>query len=485
MSLNIMLGQLLNIGQLLDGRYRIVKILPRGGFGQTYIAEDIKRPGKPQCVVKQLQPLSKNPTTLQIARRLFQTEAETLEKLGRHDKIPQLFAYFEENQDFYLVQEFIPGQTLAQILLGQPLPEDEVIRLLTEVLEILVFVHGQKVIHRDIKPENLIRRQTDGKIALIDFGAVKELATQALNQQEQISTTVTIGTIGYMPIEQFHGNPQFNSDIYALGIVAIQALTGLLPNQLSKLRDPSNPSTGEIVWSHRLPHLNSKLVDILNKMVRFDCRQRYQSASKILNDLTNLSNKHQHWRHLQWKAPLLVWTGVAALIGVGGITFGFYTFFLQKFINQPQRSDTQVLETVKEKASRGDYQENPPQILPQSNLANLSNQSARRISLNGQIVNGEFGIGDAILANHNYYKLYTFEGRKNQQVSIEMTSQEIDPSLILLDADGRKIARNEDISASDFNSKIITTLPKDNIYIVLAISSQGKQSGTYSLRAKG
>jgi serine protease Do len=123
--------------------------------------------------------------------------------------------------------------------------------------------------------------------------------------------------------------------------------------------------------------------------------------------------------------------------------------------------------------------------LPQSNLANLSNQSARRISLNGQIVNGEFGIGDAILANHNYYKLYTFEGRKNQQVSIEMTSQEIDPSLILLDADGRKIARNEDISASDFNSKIITTLPKDNIYIVLAISSQGKQSGTYSLRAKG
>ncbi|MBG1263649.1 protein kinase [Nostoc sp. BAE] len=156
-----MLNQLLNIGQILDGRYRIVSVLPPGGFGQTYIAEDTKRPGNPQCVVKQLRPLHDDPTTLQIARRLFQTEAETLERLGHHDKIPQLFAYFEENQEFYLVQEFILGQALNKILLVQPLLEDQVLHLLTEVLEVLVFVHGQKVIHRDIKPDNLIRRQAD------------------------------------------------------------------------------------------------------------------------------------------------------------------------------------------------------------------------------------------------------------------------------------------------------------------------------------
>jgi serine/threonine protein kinase len=470
-----MLGQLLNIGQLLDGRYRIVRILPAGGFGQTYVAEDVKRPGNPQCVVKQLRPLSNDPTTLQIARRLFKTEAETLEKLGRHDKIPQLLAYFEENQNFYLVQEFILGQTLAQIL-QQPLPEDRVINLLTEILEILVFVHNQKVIHRDIKPANLICRQTDSKMVMIDFGAVKELANQTVNQQGEITKTVTIGTVGYMPIEQFHGHPQFNSDIYALGIVAIQALTGLQANDLSKLRDPNNPSTGEIVWSHRVPHVKPELIDILNKMVRFDCRQRYQSANEVLNDLTHLSKKA-----LQWKAPPVFFAG-AALIGVGGSIFAFYNFYLQKFITQPQNSNTQILKTVKEKANRGDYQKSVPPVLSKSDSLRLNSQEAIKISLNSQVINSFLGTSNAVLPNNSYYKLYTFEGRANDAISIEMTSKEIDPSLILLDVDGNEIARNEDISPSNFNSRIDIKLPKDSVYVVMAISSQGKQSGTYRLQ---
>lgn len=189
------------IGQLLDGRYQIDQVLGGGSFGQTFLAKDIKRPGYPRCVVKQLRYISNNPQALQIARRLFKTEAEILEKLGQHDQIPTLLADLEENQEFYLVQQFILGHTLTEeILPGQPWSENLVISLLKEVLEILVFVHGQGVIHRDIKPANVMRRDLDGKLVLIDFGAVKELNTQM--QQGQLIPTVAIGTPGYMPIEQ-------------------------------------------------------------------------------------------------------------------------------------------------------------------------------------------------------------------------------------------------------------------------------------------
>lgn len=167
------------------------------------------------------------------------------------------------------------------------MPENQVISLLIEVLEILVFVHGQGVIHRDIKPANLMRRHPDGKIVLIDFGAVKEITTQMVNSQGQRISTVAIGTPGYMPIEQFHGNTQFNSDIYALGMVGIQALTGLLADDLSRLQSPNNPSTGELVWHHRA-QVSPELANIIDKMVRFDYRQRYhpdfsQANQKLSN----------------------------------------------------------------------------------------------------------------------------------------------------------------------------------------------------------
>ncbi|MBG1263648.1 PPC domain-containing protein [Nostoc commune] len=232
-----------------------------------------------------------------------------------------------------------------------------------------------------------------------------------------------------------------------------------------------------------MPHVSPKLADILNKMVRFDCRQRYQSASEILNDLTNLKNKPQRYRHLQSKTPSLLLKGAAALIVLGGITFAFYTFYLQKLLNQAQTSDGQVLKIVKERASKGDYQVSIPQILPQRQSPSAKNQQNKLILLDGEVINGKISRGDTVLPNNSYYKLYTFEGRAKQQVSIEMTSQEIDPSLILLDADGNEIIRNEDISPSDFNSRISTILPKDSVYIVLAISSQGKQLGAYRLRA--
>ncbi|GAB4178605.1 MAG: hypothetical protein Fur006_11210 [Coleofasciculaceae cyanobacterium] len=185
---------------MLSNRYQIVKHLGGGGFGQTYLAQDMQLPGKPLCVVKQLKPQANDPLTLQVARRLFDREAHALYQLGNHDQIPRLLAHFDQEQEFYLVQEFIEGHDLKQELtIGRQWNEIQVIALLQEVLKILEFVHQQGVIHRDIKPANLIRRQQDDKIVLIDFGAVKQVSAQTVNSEGHTILTVAIGSSGYCP----------------------------------------------------------------------------------------------------------------------------------------------------------------------------------------------------------------------------------------------------------------------------------------------
>lgn len=268
------------LGNLLDGRYQVLQILGGGGFGQTYIARDTHRPGYPKCVVKHLKPVTQNVEFLETARRLFNSEAEILERLGHHDQIPRLLAYFEEKQEFFLVQEFIEGHSLAaELSPGQIWTEDQVIQVLSQILEILAFIHSHNVIHRDIKPENIIRRQTDGKLVLIDFGAVKQVQSQLLTAFGHMATTIAIGTPGYMSTEQGRGKPRPNSDIYSLGIICIQAMTGLHPRQLEE-----DPETGEIIWQH-LANVSPGLADVLTKMVLHHFRKRYQSATEVLEAL--------------------------------------------------------------------------------------------------------------------------------------------------------------------------------------------------------
>ncbi|MEH2014315.1 CHASE2 domain-containing serine/threonine-protein kinase [Nostoc sp.] len=275
-------------GKVLAQRYKIVKVLGSGGFSETYIAIDTQRPGNPRCVVKQLKPASTKPEALQLARRLFNSEAQTLEKLGTHSQIPQLLAYFEEDEEFYLVQEQIIGHPLNQELpTGRAIEEVAVIKIVRDLLQTLIFVHKNNVIHRDIKPSNIIRRHSDGKLVLIDFGAVKEVSTKQLDHQEQTPFTIGIGTQGYAPSEQCFGRPHYSSDIYAVGMVGIKALTGIAPRELDRDAD------GEIKWSDAYggklrSQVSHSLAQILSKMVLDDFKQRYQSASEALKDLEAL-----------------------------------------------------------------------------------------------------------------------------------------------------------------------------------------------------
>ncbi|WP_244142145.1 bifunctional serine/threonine-protein kinase/formylglycine-generating enzyme family protein [aff. Roholtiella sp. LEGE 12411] len=266
------------IGELLDGRYKILKQLGEGNFGETYLARDHKRPSKPLCVVKRLKPKHTHPKILE----LFEQEAVMLEKLGEHPQIPRLLAHFPVQNELYIIQDYVEGHTLRkEIVRGKQLPESDVTKLLQEILEVLVFVHQHNVIHRDIKPENVMRCKQDGKLFLIDFGSVKELGTFSINLRKLIRNTVFIGTLGYIPAEQARGKPRLCSDVYALGMMGIEALTGIPPYLLHE-----DSGTGKPLWRDCV-RVSDRLADVLDTMVCDNYTLRYQSAVEALEALTS------------------------------------------------------------------------------------------------------------------------------------------------------------------------------------------------------
>jgi serine/threonine protein kinase len=268
-------------GSVLVERYQITQGLGKGSFGRTYLARDLQRPGKPCCVIKLLTPASKNPHFLQVARRLFKTEAKILERVGKHPQIPLLLAYIEQDNQFYLIQEYIKGQTLTtEFKEHQKYSEKEALGIIEEILLILSFIQKYKLIHRDIKPDNIIRRASDHRLVLIDFGAVKQIQPPHLNPHKD--KTIIIGTEGYAPPEQLAGQPIMASDIYATGIMAIYALTGIKPNELAK-----NSLTGEVIWEP-YARVSRPTAAIINKMVCYHFGDRYQTATEVLNDLRKL-----------------------------------------------------------------------------------------------------------------------------------------------------------------------------------------------------
>lgn len=276
------------IGQLLTGRYLILETLGAGGFSETYLARDKYLPHHPLCVVKCFKMPSSSTLSLEEAQRFFETEARLLEQLGQHHaQIPTLFAYCHEQDHLYLVQEYIEGKHLGEALAqGTRLSAAAAIDLLLEVLPVLEYIHSHRVIHRDIKPSHLIRRKRDNKVVLIDFGAACLLPeTDTNTQPESEDTPLAIGTPGYMPDEQHLGMAQLNSDLYALGIVVIQLMTGVNPRQFQP-----DLISGELDWQLYLrdQSIDPSLIAILNRMMRSRFSDRYQQAADVIADLKAL-----------------------------------------------------------------------------------------------------------------------------------------------------------------------------------------------------
>jgi serine/threonine-protein kinase len=270
------LGQLCGSKQLFRDRYRIVRALGRGGFGVTFLARDVTLPYAPFCVVKQLCPKVSNPAILQRASERFEREAKTLSQLGSHAQIPQLLDYFQVEGEFYLVQEYIRGCTLAkEVKTHGPQSELAVKRFLREILPVLEYIHQHQVIHRDIKPPNIIRCHDDQRLVLIDFGAVKEQIAEVGHSSQKGPTTHFVGTVGFAPPEQLALRPIFASDIYAVGVTCLFLLTGRTPMEFDY-----DSATGEVRWQE-LVHVSDHFGKILSKMLKISPRDRYQSAEQI------------------------------------------------------------------------------------------------------------------------------------------------------------------------------------------------------------
>jgi serine/threonine-protein kinase len=274
--------------QLLNDRYQVLQVLGAGGFGETFLAEDTYLPSKRRCVVKQLRPIQNNPQIYQLVQERFQREAVILEALGgATEQIPGLYAYFSSEGQFYLVQEWVEGDTLTAKIQQQGLfTESGIQELLVNLLPVLDYIHSQHIVHRDIKPDNIILRHRDGKPVLIDFGAVRESMGTVLNSQGNPTSSIVIGTPGFMPSEQAAGRPVYSSDLYSLGLTAIYLLTGRQPQQLE-----TDSQTGEIVWREYAGHLSPMMAEILDKAIAYHPRDRYSTARSMLDALQSSLSK--------------------------------------------------------------------------------------------------------------------------------------------------------------------------------------------------
>ncbi|MEH2371399.1 protein kinase domain-containing protein [Nostoc sp.] len=355
------------IGKLLQGRYQVVQSLGAGVFGQTYIAVDVDYPENPKCVIKQIKVSSSESGYLEMLRLLFLTETETLKLLGSHDQIPEFITCFEENERFYLVQECIEGHALTAELpidqyFGCLWSESEVVQFLIDVLSILEFVHSQGVIHCDIKPENLIRRDRDRKLVMIDFGSIQSIDFGIGAELPIYRIPVT--SLGYIPPEQFIGQTQPNSDIYALGMIAIQALTGLEPLQLK-----TDPSTNEIFWRSQNTPVNDYLAAILSQMIRYNHQDRFQSAGEVLRVLKQIIWEPQPSETLQEDSQFSLeiaknpasgkfsplFTGMKVGLAANSLLMGFGVYSLVN--TAPAYSETDTLFKAKKEYQAGDLEE--------------------------------------------------------------------------------------------------------------------------------
>ena len=325
---------------IVRDRYKIIKLIDEGTFAKVYLAIDLKDRER-ELIIKHLSSSQFNfNSPYDNISRVFHSEVNSLYKLNIHDCIPRLYSHFKETKDFFLVQEFIGGKNLSlEFQEGNRWSEVSTIKFIQELLDILICVHKKNIIHCDIKPSNILRRNSNNKLVLIDFGAAKEILTSN-SQQELNEMTIIIGSPAYSSPEQLKGKPGKYSDIYAVGLLGIQALTGLslkdIPHELEQL---------EKMWQDPKIDAKPKLKCFLNRMVNIDYKNRFSDATQALNALKKIENKQNnifivvnYWSKYITRKFFLYFISIIVFTALSGY---FANFFLETFINNlPAKNGT-------------------------------------------------------------------------------------------------------------------------------------------------
>ena len=254
---------------LLQERYRLIKQIGKGGFCKTFLAVDEGQFPPVPCVVQELSLKSET-------SKSFHQKAQQLEELGKHPQIPALLAYFQHNGHFYLVQEFIAGTNLAQVVEEEgAFNETQIWQLLEDVLPVFQFISDRNIIHRDIKPHNIIRRSPitkKGDLIIVDFTTAK-----ILTEIDRLISQTSIGSPEYAAPEQARGKAVFASDLYSLGITCIYLLTQIPPFDLFDIANDC------WVWQQYLTtKVSDRLAQILNKLLQNAINCRFQSANEVM-----------------------------------------------------------------------------------------------------------------------------------------------------------------------------------------------------------
>ena len=298
--------------QILHLHYQVVKVLGLGRSGITYLVQDIDAIESLLYVIKEVQSTNSSESNPTVARAMFEATGSIAYQVGQHPQIPSIVAKFEEDGHRYLVREYVEGKLLSQELLaGKIWSQTQVFDFLIDLIGTICFVHSFNYIHQDINPHNIIRRDDDGRFNLIGFSAVKDVGD--IKSNIPASNLNNCHSSSYVPYEQEHNLPQFNSDIYAVGAIAIQALTGKFPID----RDPDSY---ELQWQTDLK-IDDRLVKIIDRMVRPDYRNRYQSGLEVLADLQSFALTQLPMSKTSQSQPYLIFASVisALLLGSGMI----------------------------------------------------------------------------------------------------------------------------------------------------------------------
>ena len=464
---------------LLNNRYRLLRTLGSGGFGETFLAEDTQIPSIRRCVIKQLRVIQDNPHTYELVKQRFGREAAILEELGDgNPQIPRLYAYFTENQQFYLAQEYVQGKTLSETVASNgSLSESEVREVLIAILNVLDYVHRKGIVHRDIKPENIIIRSSDNLPVLIDFGAVRETMAAQINSHGGVTSSIVIGTPGFMSMEQAAGRAVFASDLYSLGLVAIYLLTAQLPQQLE-----NDSYSGEIIWPKN--DISHNLAAVLDKAIRSHVRERFSSAKEMLDAL--ISEPTSQTIAL---APSTVSTSaivkplqtgswlksalLGSLVGVG-------TLLAVMFFQQRQQSKIIIDQTSKPTLTPTQSATTPPTQEPIS-FYYLADSAYRDINnANNQITNlknagysqaGKFWVQDyPNLSGNPYHQVYTakFSSRSNCIDSLKNYVQRNQEAYCALASENANVSPNyfygSQIKSSTKDSKLSPSQSVINYY---------------------